>query len=377
MVNEELEKEKVYYKSLKKHKKSKERIKQAVLVELEPLGYPLREIGEDKETILTVDNPEVFQAYAREQWDGLYVKKGDLLFDRSLFPDFAFKIVDMTPSEGQITNKTVFKVIKKAERRPSTRFPKITLADVVGQQRAKEKCMIIKKYLESPEAFGDWAPRIILFYGPPGTGKTMTAQALANEAGAEFFFVKSPELIGTHVGDAASKISRLFRRAREAAPSVVYLDEIDAIGLDRRFQSVRGDVTEVVNALLAEMDKLELTPGVVCIGATNNLMLLDLALRNRFEEEIEFTLPSLEERRQILEMYAKKIPLKVECDFDKIASITEGFSGRDLKEKLLKTAFHRAIIKNADKIDQQLIEEVLSEIFKTRSKTGGAEYLFI
>ncbi|MBS7247402.1 MAG: AAA family ATPase, partial [Candidatus Freyarchaeota archaeon] len=351
MVKEEIEEEKLYKKtSPGRRRRSEERWKQAAIVELEPLGYPLREVGEEKETTLVVDNPEVFQAYAREQWDGLYIRKGDLLFDRSLFPDFAFKITDMIPSEGQITGKTIFKVIKKAERR-AIKLPKVTLADVVGQKRAKEKCLIIKRYLEQPENFGEWAPKAVLFYGPSGTGKTMTAQALANETGAEFFFVKSPELIGTHVGDAASKIGKLFRRARDAAPSVIYLDEIDAIGLDRRFQSVRGDVTEVVNALLAEIDGLELTSGVVCIGATNNMMLLDSALRSRFEEEIEFTLPSVEERRQILEMYAKKIPIRVECDFNRIAMMTEGFSGRDLKEKLLKTAFHRVLIKGGNVID--------------------------
>lgn len=378
MVNEEIEKGEVYRRKVSSGKRrgGRERWKQAAIVELEPLGYPLREMGEDKEVILTVDNPEVFQAYAREQWDGLYVKRGDLLFDRSLFPDFAFKVVDMMPSEGQITNKTIFKVIKKAGRH-AIRLPKVTLEDVIGQRKAKEKCMIIKKYLERPEDFGEWAPKTVLFYGPSGTGKTMTAQALANETGAEFFFIKSPELIGTHVGDAASKISRLFRKARDAAPSVIYLDEIDAIGLDRRFQSVRGDVTEVVNALLAEIDGLELTFGVVCIGATNNLVLLDSALRSRFEEEVEFTLPNLEERRQILEMYAKKIPIKVKCDFNKIAAMTEGFSGRDLKEKLLKTAFHRAIIKRVEIIDQKLIEDVLREVLKSPFRTGGTEHLFV
>ncbi|MEM2573968.1 MAG: AAA family ATPase [Candidatus Jordarchaeales archaeon] len=377
MVKEEIEEEKLYKKtSPGRRRRSEERWKQAAIVELEPLGYPLREVGEEKETTLVVDNPEVFQAYAREQWDGLYIRKGDLLFDRSLFPDFAFKITDMIPSEGQITGKTIFKVIKKAERR-AIKLPKVTLADVVGQKRAKEKCLIIKRYLEQPENFGEWAPKAVLFYGPSGTGKTMTAQALANETGAEFFFVKSPELIGTHVGDAASKIGKLFRRARDAAPSVIYLDEIDAIGLDRRFQSVRGDVTEVVNALLAEIDGLELTSGVVCIGATNNMMLLDSALRSRFEEEIEFTLPSVEERRQILEMYAKKIPIRVECDFNRIAMMTEGFSGRDLKEKLLKTDFHRVLIKGGNVIDQGIIEEVLKEILKSPGKVVGVEHLFV
>jgi len=378
MVKGEVEEGKLYYKkaSLGRRRKSGERWKQAAIVELEPLGYPLREIGEEKETILTVDNPEVFQAYAREQWDGLYIKRGDLLFDRSLFPDFAFKVTDMTPSEGQINSRTIFKVIKRPERH-AVRLPRVTLADVVGQRKAKEKCLIIKRYLEQPENFGEWAPKTVLFYGPSGTGKTMTAQALANETGAEFFFIKSPELIGTHVGDAASKINKLFRKAKDAAPSVIYLDEIDAIGLDRRFQSVRGDVTEVVNALLAEIDGLELTSGVVCIGATNNLILLDFALRSRFEEEIEFTLPNVEERKQILEMYAKKIPIKVKCDFDKIATMTDGFSGRDLKEKVLKTAFHRAVIRGMSSIDQYIIEEVLKEVLKNPGKVKGAEHLFI
>ncbi len=378
MVNEEIDKGKVYHKKAgaRRRRESRERWKQAAVVELEPLGYPLKEVGDEKETDLTISNYEVFQAYAREQWDGLYVKKGDLLFDRALFPDFAFKIVDMTPNEGQITSRTIFKLTKKKEQR-ITRLPKVTFADIVGQERAKEKCMVIKRYLERPDEFGEWAPKTVLFYGPSGTGKTMTAQALANEAGAEFFFVKSPELIGTHVGDAASKISRLFSKARECVPSIIYLDEIDAIGLDRRFQSVRGDVTEVVNALLAEIDGLEVVHGVVCIGATNNLMLLDAALRSRFEEEVEFTLPNLEERKKILEMYARRIPIKFDCDFQKLALMTEGFSGRDLKEKLLKVAFHKAVIKQSGIIDQEMMEGILREVLKGRGELRGAEHLFV
>jgi len=357
----------------KRRKGGRRRWKAVSMIELEPLGYPLRAAGEEGETVLTTDNPEIFQAYAREQWGGLYVKKGDLLFDRSLFPDFAFKIVEMAPSEGQITNRTVFKLSRR--RRPEVHgLAKISFSDVVGQERAKRKCMIIKRYLEEPEFFKEWAPKAVLFYGPPGTGKTMMAQALANEAKASFFFVKSPELIGTHVGDAANRIHRLFKRARDGSPSIVYIDEIDAVGLDRRFQSVRGDVTEVVNALLAEMDALEGERGVVCIGATNNIMLLDASLRSRFEEEIEFTLPNLEERKRILEMYAAKIPLRVEADFNKIARITEGFSGRDLKEKVLKAVFHQAIAEGVDVITHQMIEESVRGLIR---KDKGTERLFI
>lgn len=336
------------------------RVQSLSVVELQPSGYPFRIVGEDSPIALLTDDIELFQAYAREQWAGIYVKKGDYLFDQLVFPDFAFKVSDAQPKQGRISFATRF-ILKKKTFTEEKR-PKIHFSDIIGQSQAKNKCLIIKRYLENPEAFGDWAPRNILFHGPPGTGKTMLAQALANETNAPFYLIKSTDLIGVNVGDASRRVHQVFKISSDNAPSVLYLDEIDAIGLDRSFQSIRGDVAEIVSALLGEMDGLSANFGVVCVGATNNPVIIDRAIRSRFEEEIEFKLPGAEEREQILKLYISKIPLPVEADIKKIVKNTEGFSGRDLKDKILKAALHKAILQEEKCVTQEIIDAILGQL---------------
>jgi AAA family ATPase len=140
---------------------------------------------------------------------------------------------------------------------------------------------------------------------------------------------------------------QLYDRAEELEPCIIFIDELDAIALDRRFQELRGDVAEIVNALLTEMDGIEERKGVCTIAATNRIESLDPAVRSRFEEEIEFSLPDDEERLAILKAYIKTFPLKVSKDVNlkALARLTKGFSGRDLVEKVLKAALHEAILK--------------------------------
>ncbi|MHA1238494.1 MAG: AAA family ATPase [Candidatus Odinarchaeia archaeon] len=351
----------------KKEEHGETELKPVKWVLLKPVGYPLRVVGEGKSPILTTDDSELFRTYAAEQWSGTKVKKGTFLFDQYMFPDFAFKVIEVEPSEGHITPDTVIKLAPR-RRIKKIKTIKITFSDVIGQQKAKDKCKIIKYYLKYPKKFGEWAPRNVLFYGPPGTGKTMLAIALARETSASIYLTKATDLIGSHVGGGARRIHHLYKMAAETAPSIIFIDELDAIGLDRRYQSIRGDVSEVVNALLTEMDGLSQRSGVVTIGATNAPELLDPAIRSRFEEEIEFVLPDKEERYEILKLYAKKLPIPIEVDLEKISKITQGFSGRDLKEKVLKSALHLAILKDKNKITPDIIEEVLKPILKDKSK---------
>jgi AAA family ATPase len=148
------------------------------------------------------------------------------------------------------------------------------------------------------------------------------------------------------VGEGAARIHLLFARAKDLAPCILFFDELDAIGLDRSYQELRGDVLEIVNALLTEMDGIEDRSGICTIGATNRHGALDRSVRSRFEEEIEFSLPKRDERLQILVNYSCTFPVKLHetVDLARIASRTEGFSGRDLVEKVLKIALHQAII---------------------------------
>ncbi|MET1124996.1 MAG: AAA family ATPase [Archaeoglobaceae archaeon] len=315
---------------------------------LRPLGYPLKASYHEYPR---VDNQKVFDVYAKEQWKGEFVKKGKILFDMRMFPDFAFEVVEAEPAAGYISDSTIILVEGEQKVIETEIVRDVKLEDVVGQEEAKKKAKVILEFLKSPERFGKWAPRNVLFHGPPGTGKTMLAKALSNESKRPFLSVKSTKLIGEHVGDGAKRIHELYDRARRLAPCIVFLDEFDAIALDRSYQDLRGDVSEVVNALLTELDGIQSNEGICTIAATNRIELLDPSIRSRFEEEIEFKLPSYEERLEILRRNLADFPLQVRAQLEVVATNTEGFSGRDLVEKVIKSALHKAIADGRDYVD--------------------------
>ncbi len=347
------------------------------IIRIQPAGYPLR-FHEEKDIEVDTDNPRLFEAYAREQWAGFQVNEGDFLFDQFMVPDYAFEVKNCEPKKGGVIC-TQTKIILDSKSKKTSyihqEIPKVAFDEIIGHQQAKEKCKIVKNYLKDPDRFSEWGPRSILFYGPPGTGKTMTARALASETNSGIFAISSTELIGIHVGDASRRISNLFKEAKAQAPCIIFLDELDAIGLDRSYQNIRGDVSEVVTALLQQMDGITENKGVVTIGSTNAPKLLDRAIRSRFEDEIEFLLPTLEDRIKILEMYIDKLPVQIEVNIRKLAVDTEGFSGRDLKEKLLKSALHQTLVKSEDRITSKQIYETLA-LIKKESKHETLRRIF-
>lgn len=346
--------------------------KEAKVVVLQPVGYPF--ICNLVETPkIEVFDKELFELYAQEQWEGFTAKEGSYLFDQKLLPDYAFKVIKAHPDESKITPNTsilLVEVLKESED-----FQKIEtelkIDDVVGQDQAKTKCKIIMKYLQDPEKFKEWAPRNILFYGTPGTGKTMLAKSLSNELKVPLYLIKATTLIGDHVGDGARQIHELYDIAAKTSPSVIFIDEIDAVGLDRKYQSLRGDVSEVVNALLTEMDGIKQNYGVVTIGATNNPSLLDYAIRSRFEEEIEFKIPEEAERKEIIKNNIKSMPLEVKVSVERLAQLSKGMSGRDIKEKLLKNALHKAISDDEKEVEMKHIEYALKNYQTEKNEPKG------
>lgn len=346
----------------------------AECVILKPVGYPFEFNLMDEDIEIT--NKELFEEYAREQWLGLVVKESNYLFDQKIIPDYGFEIVTAKPNNSIISETTKIKLITDELTKNNDKNQiksNITLADIIGQDNAKNKIKVIAKYLENPESFGPWAPKNILFYGLPGTGKTMLVKALANELEVPLYLIKSTSLIGDHVGDSASKIHDLFKKASENSPSIIFIDEIDAIALHRSFQSLRGDVSEIVNSLLTEMDGISENESVITIGATNNQTTLDYAVRSRFEEEIEFKLPNDDERLAILENNLETMPLEYELDLPKIVKLTKGLSGRDLKEKILKTALHNSIANDSEIITMEHIDYAINS---SKVKTNDVKGMF-
>ncbi|MFQ5974922.1 MAG: AAA family ATPase [Candidatus Hydrothermarchaeales archaeon] len=338
----------------------------AKLVKLKPVGFPLKDFH--RSYSINIEDEALFEIYAKEQWMGSIVCKGDYLFDQRVIPDFAFQIIKVLPQgDVKVGEDTLIKVEKGELKQFFSLKGQVRFKDIIGHEDVKRKCKIVERFLKDPKSFGNWAPKNVLFYGPPGTGKTMTSKALATETSSSLYLVRATDLVGEYVGDGSRRIHDLYKAASECAPSIVFIDELDAIGLDRAYQSVRGDVSEVVNALLTELDGLKENEGTVTIAATNNPKMLDHALRSRFEEEFEFKLPTPKERLKILKHYAKTLPIKVSANLNEYVKKTEGFSGRDLKEKFLKTALHKAILEDADKIEERYLSAAFKEIKSGKS----------
>src|SRR6266540_889987 len=214
--------------------------------------------------------------------------------------------------------------------------PNATFADVAGYEGAKQEVNEVVDFLKHPERYrriGARGPRGVLMVGPPGTGKTLMARAVAGEASVPFFSVTGSSFVELFVGLGASRVRDLFGDARKRAPSIVFIDEIDAIGQRRGAGAISNDEREqTLNQLLAEMDGFDPATGVVVIAATNRPEILDPALLRpgRFDRQVEIPLPNLRERSAILAIHAKGKKLGPDVDLEAVARGTPGFSGADL-----------------------------------------------
>ena len=212
----------------------------------------------------------------------------------------------------------------------------IKFDDVAGEDEAKENLQEVVNYLHDPSKYQDIGasmPKGILLVGPPGTGKTMLAKAVAGEANVPFFSMSGSEFVEMFVGMGASKVRDLFRQAKEKAPCIVFIDEIDAIGKKRDGQLGGNDEREqTLNQLLTEMDGFEGNTGVIILAATNRPESLDPALTRpgRFDRRVPVELPDLKGREEILKVHAKKIKIAEDVDFNKVARMAAGASGAEL-----------------------------------------------
>ncbi len=258
----------------------------------------------------------------------------------------------------------------------------IRFDDVAGEDEAKESLAEIVDYLHNPKKYSDVGasmPKGVLLVGPPGTGKTMLAKAVAGEAGVPFFSMSGSEFVEMFVGMGASKVRDLFRQAKEKAPCIVFIDEIDAIGKKREGQLGGNDEREqTLNQLLTEMDGFEGNTGVIILAATNRPESLDPALTRpgRFDRRVPVELPDLAGREAILKVHAKKIRTAPDVNFHTIARMAAGTSGAELANIINEAALHavragRTVVEEADL--EESIEVVIAGYQKKNAILSDAE----
>lgn len=252
----------------------------------------------------------------------------------------------------------------------------IMFSDVAGEDEAKENLSEIVDYLHNPAKYkeiGASMPKGILLVGPPGTGKTMLAKAVAGESNVPFFSMSGSEFVEMFVGMGASKVRDLFRQAKEKAPCIVFIDEIDAIGQKRDGRVGGNDEREqTLNQLLTEMDGFETNNGVIILAATNRPESLDPALTRpgRFDRRVPVELPDLKGREEILKVHAKKVRLDQSVDFAEIARMASGASGAELAN-IVNEAALRAVRENRRYVTQADLEESIEVVIAGYQKKNA------
>ena len=252
----------------------------------------------------------------------------------------------------------------------------IRFSDVAGEDEAKENLSEIVDYLHNPAKYreiGASMPKGILLVGPPGTGKTMLAKAVAGESNVPFFSMSGSEFVEMFVGMGASKVRDLFKQAKEKAPCIVFIDEIDAIGQKRDGRVGGNDEREqTLNQLLTEMDGFESNNGVIILAATNRPESLDPALTRpgRFDRRVPVELPDLKGREEILKVHAKKVKLDESVDFASIARMASGASGAELAN-IVNEAALRAVRENRSYVTQADLEESIEVVIAGYQKKNA------
>ena len=265
-------------------------------------------------------------------------------------------------------NSKVMNFGKSKAKLVSKEQSNVTFADVAGADEALEELQEIKEFLKEPEKFqklGAKIPRGVLLYGPPGTGKTLVAKAVAGEAGVPFFAISGSDFVEMFVGVGASRVRDLFEQAKQAAPAIIFVDEIDAVGRHRGAGIGGGndEREQTLNQLLVEMDGFDSKTNVILIAATNRPDILDPALLRpgRFDRQIGVGAPDLIGREQILKVHAKNKPMADDVDLAVVARRTPGFTGADLANVLNEAALLTAR-QNESKITAATLDEAIDRV---------------
>ena len=323
--------------------------------------------------------PPIDERYLADALESVPLIKGDNVMVPYFGGRLTFQVIGVTPVADAVlvTQKTIFHIAEKGETLRGV--PQVTYEDIGGLkdeiQKVREMIELPLRHPEIFEKLGIEAPKGVLLYGPPGTGKTLLAKAVANESNAHFISISGPEIMSKFYGESEARLREIFKEAKEKAPSIIFIDEIDSIAPKR--EEVTGEVERrVVSQLLSLMDGLEARGKVIVIAATNRPNALDPALRRpgRFDREIEIKVPDKRGRLEILQIHARNMPLDTDVDQDKVAAVTHGFVGADLeylcKEAAMKCL--RRLLPELNMEDEKIPPETLEKLIITMSDFENA-----
>ena len=320
-----------------------------------------------------------FARIVRSQLMNLPVMKGDIVVVPVLGMGIELKVTSTSPSNVVIvTENTVIEVSTTPVKRIEE-VGGVTYEDIGGLheelQRIREMVELPLKHPELFRHLGIDPPKGVILWGPPGCGKTLIAKAIANETGAHFISINGPEIMSKFYGESEARLREIFKEAEENAPSIIFIDELDAIAPKR--SEVTGEVERrVVSQLLALMDGLKTRGQVIVIGATNRIDAIDPALRRpgRFDREIRIGVPDRNGRKEIFQIHTRRMPLADDVNLDELANITHGFTGADIAA-LCREAAMSALRRFLPKIDLEkdvIPTEVLEQLKVTREDFANA-----
>jgi transitional endoplasmic reticulum ATPase len=316
--------------------------------------------------------PPIDERYLADALESVPLIKGDNVMVPYFGGRLTFQVIGVTPPGSDavlVTQKTAFNITTTGQTSADRGMHIVAYEDIGGLkdeiQKVREMIELPLRHPEIFEKLGIEAPKGVLLFGPPGTGKTLLAKAVANESNSHFISISGPEIMSKFYGESEARLREIFKEAREKAPSIIFIDEIDSIAPKR--EEVTGEVERrVVSQLLSLMDGLEARGKVIVIAATNRPNAIDPALRRpgRFDREIEIKVPDKRGRLEILQIHARNMPLDTDVDQDKIASITHGFVGADLeylcKEAAMKCL--RRLLPELNLEDEKIPPETLEKL---------------